>query len=65
MTVRSDPACDTGVGRQPGTEDVREQLNSISAFVDGSNIYGSSKLFTNKLRLLFRCYSVGGLSRIL
>jgi len=47
---RSDPACDTGVGRQPGTEDVREQLNSISAFVDGSNIYGSSKLFTNKLR---------------
>jgi len=41
---RSDPACNTGIG-------VREQLNSITAFVDGSNVYGSSERATKLLRI--------------
>jgi len=41
---RSDPACHTGKG-------LREQLNSITAFVDGSNVYGSSDEATKRLRI--------------
>ncbi|XP_023325281.1 uncharacterized protein LOC111698998 [Eurytemora carolleeae] len=42
---RSDPACDTGTG-----DSVRQQLNSITGFIDGSAIYGSSAALTNHLR---------------
>jgi len=45
---RSDPACDIGVGM--AGESVREQFNSITAYLDGSNVYGSSTDLCNSLR---------------